>query len=66
MEWMGHPGKSALHRQQEILSLRDKAKKALGRRFDLRGFNDAVVDAGNVPLTVLASVIDGYIAHSKG
>ncbi|MDB6042728.1 MAG: family transposase [Gammaproteobacteria bacterium] len=52
--------------QQGILSLRDKAKKALGGRFDLRGFNDAVVAAGNVPMTVLARVIDGYIAHSKG
>ncbi|QUD87064.1 DUF885 domain-containing protein [Phenylobacterium montanum] len=46
----------------EIVRLREKAKKAMGARFDLRDFNDVVVTAGTVPLTVLARVIDDYIA----
>ena len=49
----------------EIASLRDKAKAALGDRFDLRDFNDAVVETGGVPLTVLATAVDDYIARNK-
>lgn len=45
----------------EIVRLREKAKKALGAKFDIRDFNDAVVGTGGVPITVLASVIDRYI-----
>ncbi len=47
----------------EILRLRDKARAALGPRFDLAGFNDAVVETGGVPLTVLATAIDAHIAR---
>ncbi len=51
----------------EILRLRDKARTALGPRFDLAGYNDAVVTAGSVPLTVLARVVDDYVtAQSRG
>lgn len=44
-----------------ILKLRDKAKKALGSRFDIRKFHDAVLLSGALPLTVLETVVDGYI-----
>jgi uncharacterized protein (DUF885 family) len=46
----------------EINRLREKAKAALGGRFDLRTFDDALVLGGNVPLTLLETVIDRYIA----
>ncbi|GJL93089.1 DUF885 domain-containing protein [Hyphococcus sp.] len=46
-----------------IVRLREKAKAALGDKFDFRQFNDAVVLGGNVPMTVLDRVIDGYIAR---
>ena len=52
--------------QLEIVRLRDKAKAALGQRFDLRRFDDAVVLGGSVPMTLLESVIDGFIAKAKG
>jgi uncharacterized protein (DUF885 family) len=49
----------------EINRLRDKAKAALGPRFDLRTFDDALVLGGNVPLTLLERVIDRYIAGRR-
>jgi uncharacterized protein (DUF885 family) len=45
----------------EIVRLRSKAQAALGGRFDLRTFDDAVVMGGNVPLTELEGVIDAYV-----
>jgi uncharacterized protein (DUF885 family) len=50
----------------EINKQRDRAKAALGSKFDLAGFDDAVVRTGGVPLTVLPSAIDRYIAAAKG
>ncbi|MBO9623010.1 MAG: DUF885 domain-containing protein [Sphingomonas sp.] len=50
----------------EINRLRDRARAALGPRYDFRAFNDAVVLGGNVPMTVLGSVIDRHIAERKG
>ncbi len=45
--------------------LRDKAKGALGERFDFRRFNDAVVLGGSVPMTVLGRIVDNYIEREK-
>ena len=47
----------------EINRLRDKAKHALGAKFDIRTFNDTVVKTGAVPMTVLATEIDRLIAR---
>lgn len=52
-------GHSAINR------LRDKAKSALGERFNFRRFNDAVVLGGGVPMSVLDRVIDRYIAREQ-
>jgi len=46
--------------------LREKARAALGDRFDIRAFHDAGLQSGSTPLTVLESVIDAYIARAKG
>jgi len=46
----------------EILRQRARAKAAMGGSYDLRGFDDAVVMGGNVPLDVLAKIVDRYIA----
>jgi uncharacterized protein (DUF885 family) len=48
-----------------IDQLRDKAKRELGRKFDLKAFDDAVVLGGNVPMDVLAKNVDEYIARAK-
>jgi uncharacterized protein (DUF885 family) len=50
----------------EILKQRDRAKAALGLRFDLAGFNDALVSCAGVPLAVLPTVVDRFIAASRG
>lgn len=49
----------------EINAQRDRAKAALGQHFDLRDFNQAVVDGGNVPLNVLADNVSHYVAGAK-
>jgi uncharacterized protein (DUF885 family) len=49
----------------ELVRLREKMKGTLGPKFDLRDYNDTVVRAGAVPLTVLAQVIDVHTAALK-
>ncbi|WP_255402756.1 DUF885 family protein [Pseudoxanthomonas sp. CF125] len=46
-----------------ILRLREKAERALGGKFDLRNFHDAVLAQGSVPLPVLEQRIDRFIAE---
>ena len=50
--------------QTEILDLRDRARQRLGARYDLRDFDQAVVDGGNVPLDVLAQNVERYIGRT--
>jgi uncharacterized protein (DUF885 family) len=49
----------------EINRLRDKARLALGTRYDLRDFNDAILLSGSVPLILLERIVDDYVA-SRG
>jgi len=51
--------------QLKILELRDRAKKALGDKFDIRAFHDQVLDTGALPLDVLSDRIDAWIANQK-
>jgi uncharacterized protein (DUF885 family) len=48
----------------EINRLRQKAQTALGARYDLKAFDDTVVQGGNVPLDVLGRNVDEYIRTS--
>lgn len=49
----------------EILRQRERAKAALGPRYDVRDFNQAVVDGGNVSLDVLAGNVGRYVAGAR-
>jgi uncharacterized protein (DUF885 family) len=51
--------------QLKILELRDRAKKALGDKFDIRAFHDQVIDSGALPLDILDQRIDAWIATQK-
>jgi uncharacterized protein (DUF885 family) len=61
------PGQACAYKtgHNEVVRLRAKAMAALGPRFDLRDFNDAVVTTGGTPLSVLETVIDRYVAGVK-
>ncbi len=49
----------------EINRLRTKARAALGRRFDLRLFNDLLLTTGPAPLGVFEQVVDTHIAARR-
>ena len=48
--------------QLKILELRDRARQALGPRFDIRDFHGVVLENGSVPLDVLEELVNAYIA----
>jgi uncharacterized protein (DUF885 family) len=49
----------------EILRNRERARTALGAKFDLAAFDDALLACGGVPMAVLPTVVDQYIARAK-
>jgi uncharacterized protein (DUF885 family) len=61
------PGQACAYKigQTEILRQRDLARTQLGAAFDVRAFNQAVVEGGNCPLDVLAGNVERYIAAAK-
>jgi len=66
--YIAWPGQALAYKigQLEILQLREKARKALGDKFDLRVFDDEVVGSGALPLDLLEGRIDGWIAAAGG
>jgi uncharacterized protein (DUF885 family) len=50
----------------EFVRLREAARAKLGPRFDLRGFHDAVLKGGGMPLEVLAQVVDDWAGTVAG
>jgi uncharacterized protein (DUF885 family) len=62
-----YPGQATAYMvgRLKISELRDKAQKALGKKFDVRGFHDTVLKSGPVPLDVLEEQVDAWIASRK-
>ena len=48
--------------ERAIVEGRERAEKALGERFNIRAFHDAVLELGSVPLPVMKDRIDRFIA----
>ncbi|HSZ09227.1 MAG TPA: DUF885 family protein, partial [Steroidobacteraceae bacterium] len=48
--------------EDAIVKSRAKAEKALGPKFNVRAFHDTVLELGSVPIPVLQTRIDGFIA----
>ena len=49
----------------KLLELRDKAKKELGDKFNIREFHTAVLSSGTLPLELLEKQVDAYLRAAK-
>ncbi len=65
--YIAWPGQAVSYKTGEmrIIELRRKAERALGARFDIRAFHDAILANGSVTLPILETQIDAYIARAK-
>ncbi|MBT9331232.1 DUF885 domain-containing protein [Acidipila sp. 4G-K13] len=52
--------------QLKILELREAARQQLGPKFDIRAFDDQVIDSGALPLDVLDARIHAWIGAQTG
>lgn len=61
--YIDNPGQALSYKigMIKILELRDRAKKKLGPKFDIRDFHDVVLKNGAVALPILEELVDDYI-----
>lgn len=61
------PGQACAYKIGEIkmVELREKARRTLGDKFDLRQFHNVVLKNGSMPLALLERVVDDYMQAVK-
>lgn len=61
------PGQACAYKvgMNRILALRERARQALGERFDIRRFHNVVLTSGAVPLDILAEIVDAWIEEQR-
>ena len=66
--YMAMPGQALSYKvgQLKILELREKAKEALGDKFDIKIYHNKVLESGCLPLEVLEKKINQWIDEEKG
>ena len=57
------PGQACAYKVGElkIVALRQKAQKALGKKFNIKKFHNAILKNGSMPLDILERIVDSYI-----
>lgn len=65
--YISWPGQAVSYKigELKIRELRKKAEKALGTKFNIRDFHDAVLSEGTLTLPLLEKIVDGYISKKK-
>ncbi len=65
--YMANPGQALSYKigQLKIIELREKSKKELGDKFDIRQYHNQVLETGCVPLELLENKINNWVAESK-
>lgn len=63
VRYIAIPGQALSYKTGElkILELRERVKKALGDKFNLKAFHNLILLNGGMPLTILEKVVDHYI-----
>lgn len=63
--YMAIPGQALSYKigQLKIMQLRQKAQEKMGKKFDIKKFHEKVLESGVMPLALLESKIDAWIAE---
>ena len=63
-----YPGQATAYMigKLKIMELRESARAQLGERFDIRGFHDAILKSGPVPLSIMEENVEAWVASQKG